>query len=232
VAALGPDHAIPAGCRGTASPPALAWLGEACELAVGSRLVDVGAGVGGPAAFAAQRFGVHPVLVEPMVGACRAARELFGFPTVAATGDRVPLATGSADAVWCLGVLCTTEAKGALLAELHRLLAPGRPLGLFVLVAERQPVPDAPEGNSFPTHDEVARGLDVAGFDVVEQVAAADLSATPRSGQDRIDRVERAVADAHGDDPRFRESAEQQERMGRVLGSGAVTGWLVHARAR
>ena len=232
VAALGPDHAIPAACRGTASPSALAWLGEACELGAGSRLVDAGAGVGGPAAFAAERFGVRPVLVEPMVGACRAARELFGFPTVAGTGDRLPLATGTADAVWCLGVLCTTEAKGALLAELHRLLAPGRPLGLFVLVAERQPVPDAPEGNSFPAHDELARALDLAGFDIVQQVAATDLAATPGSWQDRIDRVERAVADVHGDDPRFHQAEEQEERMGKLMSSGAVSGWLVHAVAR
>jgi SAM-dependent methyltransferase len=232
VEALGADHAIPAACRGTASPSALAWLGEAGELAAGSRLVDAGAGVGGPAAFAAERFGVRPVLVEPMVGACRAARALFGFPTVAGTGDRLPLATGAADAVWCLGVLCTTEAKGALLAELHRVLGRGRPLGLFVLVAEQDPLPDVPEGNSFPTHDELAHLLDAAGFDLVERIAASELAATPRSWQERMDRVERAVADAHGDDPRFRQATEQEERMGRLLGSGAVRGWLVHAVAR
>jgi SAM-dependent methyltransferase len=232
VDALGRDHAIPAACRGTASPPALAWLGEACELAAGSRLVDAGAGLGGPAAFAAERFDVRPVLVEPMVGACRAARALFGFPTVAGTGDRLPLATGTADAAWCLGVLCTTEAKGALLAQLHRVLGPGRPLGLFVLVAERDPLPEVPEGNSFPTPEELAHLLDVAGFEVVQQVAAADLAATPRSWQERIDRVERAIADAHGDDPRFRQAAAQEERMGRLLGSGAVRGRLVHAVAR
>ena len=80
---LGADHAIPAGCRGSASPGALAWLGEACELAEGSILVDVGGGVGGPAAFAAERFGVHPVLVEPMLGACRAAHAMFGIPALA-----------------------------------------------------------------------------------------------------------------------------------------------------
>ena len=30
---LGDDHALPAACRGSASPSPLAWLGEACELA-------------------------------------------------------------------------------------------------------------------------------------------------------------------------------------------------------
>jgi SAM-dependent methyltransferase len=232
VAALGADHAIPAACRGTASPAALAWLGEACELATGSRLLDAGAGVGGPAAFAAERFGVRPTLVEPMLGACRAARDLFGFPTVAGSGERLPVASGSMDAVWCLGVLCTTKAKTALLAELRRVLAPGCPVGLFVLVAERSPVPDAPEGNAFPTHDELAALLDRADLHEVERVAAADFATAPVSWTERIDRVEAAIAAAHGDDPRFAQAHEQEQRMGRLLGDGSITGWLVHATAR
>jgi SAM-dependent methyltransferase len=232
VAALGHDHAVPAACRGTASPAALAWLGEACELGAGSRLLDAGAGLGGPAAYAAERFGVRPTLVEPMVGACRAARDLFGFPTVAGSGERLPVASGSMDAVWCLGVLCTTRAKAALLAELHRVVGPGRSVGLFVLVAERTPVPDAPEGNAFPTRAELAALLDRAGLDLVQQVAAADFAAAPVSWTERIDRVEAAVAAAHGDDPRFTQAAEQEERMARVLGDGAVAGWLLHTVAR
>jgi hypothetical protein len=167
-----------------------------------------------------------------MLGACRAARELFGFPTLAGTGDRLPLATAAADSVWCLGVLCTTEAKGALLAELHRVLARSRPLGLFVLVAERSPLPEAPEGNSFPTHDELERALDLAGFDLVQQVAAADFAGAPLSWQERSDRVEGAIAAAHGDDPRFRQAAEQEELMGQLLDTGAVSGWMVHAVSR
>jgi SAM-dependent methyltransferase len=232
VAALGHDHAVPAACRGTASPAALAWLGEACELAAGQRLLDAGAGVGGPAAYAAERFGVHPTLVEPMVGACRAARDLFGFPTVAGSGERLPVASGSMDAVWCLGVLCTTEAKSALLAELHRVVRRGRPVGLFVLVAERSPGPDAPEGNSFPTHDELAALLDRAGLEEVQRVAVADFAAAPVSWQQRIDRVEAAIADAHGDDPRFAQAHDQERRMGALLGDGTVSGWLLHAVAR
>ncbi|MEV4579525.1 hypothetical protein AB0K16_40380 [Nonomuraea jabiensis] len=75
---LGERHAVPAACRGSASPAALAWLAEACELAPGMRLLDVGAGVGGPAAWAAERFGVRPILIEPMPAAGRAAARLFG----------------------------------------------------------------------------------------------------------------------------------------------------------
>jgi SAM-dependent methyltransferase len=232
VAALGHDHAIPAACRGTASPAALAWLGEACELAAGSRLLDAGAGVGGPAAYAAERFGVHPTLVEPMLGACRAARDLFGFPTIAGSGEQLPVASGSMDAVWCLGVLCTTTAKSALLDELRRVVGRGRPVGLFVLVADRTPVPEAPEGNAFPTDDELGPLLDRAGLDLVQQVAAADFAGAPVSWKERIDRVEAAVAQAHGDDPRFAQAREQEERMARLMGDGTVAGWLLHAVTR
>jgi SAM-dependent methyltransferase len=232
VRALGDDHAVPAACRGTASPAALDWLGEACELAPGMALLDAGAGVGGPAAYAAQRFGVRPTLVEPMVGACRAARDLFGFPTVAGSGERLPIAGGAVDAVWCLGVLCTTEAKSGLLAELHRVVARGRPVGLFVLVAEHASVPDAPEGNAFPTHDELAALLDLAALDEVQRVAVADFAPAPASWQERIDRVDAAIAAAHGADPRFAQARDQEERMAGLLGDGTVSGWLVHAVAR
>jgi SAM-dependent methyltransferase len=231
VAALGPDHAIPAACRGTASPAALAWLGEACELAEGARLLDVGAGVGGPAAYAAERFGVRPVLVEPMVGACRAAVSLFDHPALAGSGERLPLASGSVDVTWCLGVLCTTKAKSALLAELHRVTRPGRPVGLFVLVANR-PVVDPPEGNTFPGPDELTTLLDRAALDVVQRVPAAELSATPLSWQRRMDAVEQHIARAHGDDPRFVQAQEQEKRIGALFEDGTITGWLVHAVTR
>jgi hypothetical protein len=136
------------------------------------------------------------------------------------------------DAVWCLGVLCTTTAKSALLDELRRVVGPGRPVGLFVLVAERTPVPDAPEGNAFPTHDELAALLDRAGLDLVQQVAAADFAAAPVSWKERIDRVEAVIAQAHGADPRFAQAGEQEQRMARLMGDGAVAGWLLHAVTR
>ena len=50
----GPTAVIGA-CRGSGSPSALAWLAEALELGPGRRLLDVGSGLGGPAAWAAAR---------------------------------------------------------------------------------------------------------------------------------------------------------------------------------
>jgi SAM-dependent methyltransferase len=229
---LGPDHAVPAGCRGSASPAALAWLGEACELQPEVVFLDVGAGVGGPSAYAAERFGVRPILLEPMLGAARAAGQLFGLAALAGAGDRLPLVADSVDAVWCLGVLCTTGQKAALLGEIRRVLHRGGHLGLLVFTADEARPAGAPEGNEFPSEKDLADLLAGAGFEVVEQADLDGFAGAPLSWSERADRVEQAVETAHGTDPRFVVAQDQQQRMARLLSGGQVTGRLVHAVAR
>src|SRR5690348_7075747 len=100
VAELGPEHAVPAACRGSGSPDSMRWLADRLGLRSGMRLLDCGAGVGGPAELAARQFGVRPVLAEPMLAACRDSARLFGHPVVAAAGERLPFTDGVFDAVW------------------------------------------------------------------------------------------------------------------------------------
>ncbi|MBO2448644.1 class I SAM-dependent methyltransferase [Actinomadura barringtoniae] len=226
---LGERYAIPAACRGSANPAALAWLGEACELRAGSVLLDVGAGVGGPAAWAAERFGVRPILLEPMPAACRAAARLFGLPVVTADGDRIPLRAGSVDAAWCLGVLDTVQDKAAVLREIHRVLPPGAPLGLLVVVA-RDPRALAPEGNSFPTRRGLADLLDGAGFDLVEQVGCPGDA--PLSWTRRVERVVAAVAGRHRADPAHALALRQGETFTRLFAAGQISMQLIHATRR
>ncbi|MFV2216893.1 class I SAM-dependent methyltransferase [Actinomadura sp. LOL_016] len=227
---LGERHAIPAACRGSANPAALAWLAEACELSPGTRLLDVGAGAGGPAAWAAKRFGVRPVLLEPMPGACRAAARLFGLPVVRATGERIPLRAESVDAAWCLGVLCTVRDKAALLREIHRVLAPGAPLGLLVVVARSPRVFPSPDGNRFPTQRELARLLAGAGFDLTEQIARPD--GTPLSWSRRAEQVAAVVATRHRHDRAFALADRQRASFTRLFATGQVSTQLVHAVKR
>ena len=226
---LGTGHAIPAACRGSSSPGALAWLAEACELAPGNTLLDVGAGVGGPAAWAAERFGVRPILVEPMLPACRAAARLFGLPVVTADGGRLPVRSGSIDVGWCLGVLCTVEDKAALLDEMHRVLKPGASLGLLVVVSRALQRLPAPEGNHFPTQREVAGLLANAGFRLLEQIPRP--SAAPLSWSRRVEQVAAAVAAKHQGDEAYGLAARQTERLGRLLSARQVSIQLMHAVA-
>jgi SAM-dependent methyltransferase len=231
---LGPDHAVPAGCRGSGSPSDLAWLAEATEVGAHTRVVDVGSGVGGPAAWLAERFGPTPVCVEPMRGAAAAGRRLFGLPTVVADAADLPLRSAAFDVVLCLGVLCTVPAadRPRLLGELRRVLRPGGALGLLVFVA-RGPLPGPlPEGNDFPTEDALGALLAAGGFAVEQSVEAAGLARAPHAWQERADAVDAWLAAHHGGDARFEQAEEQTRRISRLIGDGHVRPLLVHARAR
>ncbi len=227
---LGERYAIPATCRGSASPAALAWLAEACELSAGTRLLDVGAGAGGPAAWAAERFGVRPILLEPMPAAGRAAARLFGLPVIAADGRRIPLRTGSVDVAWCLGMLCTVQDKAAVLGEIHRVLKPGASLGLLVIVARGPQILPAPDGNHFPTQQELAALLAGAGFEILEQIDQP--TGAPLSWSRRAERIAAMVAIRHRADPAYALAAHQGERFTRLFASGQITARLIHAVSR
>src|SRR4051812_30084406 len=95
LASLDADSLIAAACRGSASPAALAWLAECLALRAGDRLLDVGAGLGGPAAWAAEHYGVVPTTVEPMQEAAAGGRELFGLDAAVATATQLPLRSAS-----------------------------------------------------------------------------------------------------------------------------------------
>lgn len=227
---LGDRYAIPAACRGSASPAALAWLAEACELSAGTTLLDVGAGVGGPAAWAARRFGVRPILLEPMQTACQAASRLFGLPVIAADGTHIPLRARSIDTAWCLGVLCTVEDQAGLLAELHRVLKPQASLGLLVVVAQDNQIATGPEGNHFPTQHDLTTLLDHTGFTLLEQTTRPD--AAPLSWSRRVEEVSAAVAARHRATPAYELAARQSERLSRLFSSGRLSMQLLHAVRR
>ena len=55
---------IPGACRGSGNPSALAWLAEAMELTPSTRMLDAGGGIGGPAGWVAERYGVTPTVLE------------------------------------------------------------------------------------------------------------------------------------------------------------------------
>ena len=53
---LGPEYFVPAACRGSGQPVALDWLLTGLRAGPGDLLLDVGAGIGGPAAYAIDRL--------------------------------------------------------------------------------------------------------------------------------------------------------------------------------
>jgi len=231
VDALGPDYALAAGCRGSGSPASLAWLAESMEVSATSRVLDVGAGVGGPAAWLAERFGTRSTCVEPMPGAAAAARSLFGLTSVVGSATALPFADDGFDVVWSLGVLCTIEDKHRALAEAHRVLVPGGRLGLLVFAMDGTPTLPVPEGNSFPTRAGTLQLCEDAGFTVLQVADASALPSTPLAWQARSDRVDGWIREHHEADPRWTEAQEQGERIGALLRAGELEAFLVHAVA-
>lgn len=226
---LGRDHALPAACRGSGSPAVLAWLCEGLRLRPGTSLLDVGAGVGGPAAFAQQRYGAAPVLTDPMPAAVRASRRLFGLPALVADGQDLPFRDGVFDCAWALGVLCTTEEKSALLSEVRRVVRPGGGLGLLVLVRTVETLPDQPEGNSFPSREEVLRLVATAGFQLLDEADAADFDDPPAAWQAHAEAVEALVADVHRGEDAWQTAQAQSGVIGGLLQQGLLRTVVMHA---
>jgi SAM-dependent methyltransferase len=226
VSQLGPDYAIPAACRGSGQPAALDWLLAGLDPAPGARLVDVGAGLGGPDAFAAAEAGIRPLLLEPEHAACQASARLFGLTVIQADATALPLADGRADAAWSLGVLCTLpgqDAQLAMLRELRRIVRPGGRIGLLVYVAARLPLDDPPEGDHFPAGHDLDSLVRNAGLTVLAAANAHRMRPPPADWRNRIEAVERELHRRFGRTTQLRTSDEQSARIGKLLESGQLT---------
>jgi SAM-dependent methyltransferase len=229
---LGPQYRIPAACRGSGRPSALDWLLARLAPRPGDLMIDIGAGLGGPSAYAAERTGVQPVLAEPEPDACRAAARLFGAPVLQADATALPFADGAASHAWSLGVLCTAsgpDAQRAMLKELRRVLRPSGRAGLLVFLATRDPLDDPPEGNHFPTRDQLTALLGDASLTETAAADPASLPAPPDWWRERITAVEAELRRRFGDNPQLATAMEQSHRIGQLLHSGELVSQVIIA---
>ena len=117
-------------------------LAELSGLTATDRVLDVGAGIGGPARFLAARYGARVTALDATQRFCAVAELLTRGAGLAdrvqvVHGDarRMPFADGEFDLVWTQAMMQNVAEKGQLIAELVRVLAPGGRLALFELVA-------------------------------------------------------------------------------------------------
>ena len=213
---FGPEYFIPAACRGSGSPATLRWLLDGLAVSSTDTMLDCGAGVGGPAAFATETTGVTTVLTDLKAGACRAARRLFALPVVQAASD-LPFRSESFDVAWSLGVLCTVQDQLGVLSELHRVLSSAGRLGLLVFVSDGGQSRKTPAGNDFPSWSRLLWLLSTAGFTIDAAVTEADMSSAPADWQQRADAVDAELDRRHHDDDRWRDARRQSEEIGDLL---------------
>ena len=229
---LGEDYALPAACQGSASPAALDWLAHACRVAAGTRLLDVGGGTGGPAAYAARRFERASAAGRSDAGrlphGARALRSARRRRCGRGAADRDRRAPGR---LVPRRALHDAAVAPRCCAELRRVLADDGELGLLVFERHAARLPDTPEGNDFPTAAELDRQLRAAGFVIVDRVAVRGAGArAARRGASGPTGCRPLIAAEHGTDPRYRMAQDQQQRIAELLADGAIGGELVHAR--
>ena len=229
---LGPEYAIPAACRGSASPAWLRWVADGLALSPGDAFLDAGAGLGGPAAWVRDHYRLRPVLAEPMTGACLGARRLFGLPALAAWSQQLPFRDATFDAVWLLGVYCTVEDQPGLLKELRRVLNDTGRLGMLVLVQVAENLTAPPTGNHFPTGQGLRSRLIEAGFVIDAETTTTELAGADEDWARQIETVERQLGERYGSHPTYRVAHEQEERIGRLLRCGDLETRLLTAHVR
>lgn len=232
-AGLGQDYYIPAACRGSGQPAVLDWLLERLGPRPGELMIDVGAGLGGPAAYAARHSGVRPVLAEPEPGACRAAVRLFGAQVVRADATALPFGDAAADLAWCLGVLCTATgapAQQAILGQLRRVVRTGGRIGLLVYLATTAELNDPPQGNHFPASGQLHDLLGWAGLEPDEVADFRDITRAPPDWTSRIEAVDRELHRRYGHTAELAAAGQQSDRIGKLLSSGQLTAQVIVAR--
>ena len=151
IAQMDGEDRIAAACRGSANPAALRWLCEWAGLSAQHRVADVGAGLGGPAAWLRDTVGCTVVAGDPSPESIAGARDLFALDVVRADASASPFADGAFAAVWLLGVLSVVDDRSAALIEARRI---GTTLGVLdycSMTGREQHV----GGSRFPTVDQL-----------------------------------------------------------------------------
>jgi SAM-dependent methyltransferase len=158
--------------------PATLALAELAEVAPGERVLDLGAGICGPARVLAARFGARVTAVEPTARFRHLAAELNAatglqdaIAIVDAQGQALPFADGAFDLVWTQAVLPNVADVALVAAEAHRVLAPGGRWALAETVAGpggelRFPVPwaDGPADSHLLAPEALRAALERPGF--------------------------------------------------------------------
>jgi MPBQ/MSBQ methyltransferase len=161
--------------------PATAELLSRLELRSQTRLLDVGCGIGGPSRVAAATYGCPVVGVDlspDFVRAATALTERVGLGTLVhhevLSADALGFEDGSFDRALMIHVGMNLPDKGAVFAEVRRVLRPGGLFGLFEQMRTGEgalpyPMPWARDASSSFVSDPATyvELLEAAGFDVV-----------------------------------------------------------------
>ena len=159
--------------------PATIALAELVGVEAGMSVLDVGAGIGGPARVLADRYGASVTALDATERFCRLNEQLSQATGLServrvVRGDALdlPFATASYELAWVQALLQNVLDKGRLVAEIARVLAPSARLALFEAV---QGPGGPPRHFPVPWADDASGSFLVPAAELREIVTAAGL---------------------------------------------------------
>ena len=172
-------------------------LAELADVQPDERVLDVGAGIGGPARFLAARHGARVTALDATDRFCGAAELLTRGAGLA---DRVEVVCGDAlalpfpdhsfDVAWTQAILQNIADKPRLVAELARVVAPGGRVALFEVLAG----PGGPLEFPVPWGDRQEHSWLITGQELRELLESGPLTvSTWNEGQSALDAIATAA---------------------------------------
>jgi ubiquinone/menaquinone biosynthesis C-methylase UbiE len=173
-------------------------LADLADVQPEDRVLDIGAGIGGPARYLAARRRARVIALDATPRFCRAAELLTRGAGLA---DRVTVVCGDArtlpfkdasfDLAWSQAVSQNVADKQRLIAEAARVVRPGGRVALFEVVAG----PGGPVELPVPWADEDEQSWLVSAEELRELLEAASLQIiTWNEGQAALDAIAKATA--------------------------------------
>ena len=223
---LGLDDPVPAACRGTGNPELLEHLAAALSVRAGSWVLDVGVGLGGPAAWLARTHGCELVGVDLMTQAAFGFHRLFSQLEIAVASTKaLPFRDETFDGVWALGVIEMLADKKKAFGEMLRMLVPGGRVVLYDFVGAVSEADDPPLADRFEPADASTSLLSDVGFRVLVTGPVPKLAPPPPEWQSVAASARERVRSGHGSDVRFAVAEAERASFNRLRASGLIEEW-------
>jgi ubiquinone/menaquinone biosynthesis C-methylase UbiE len=210
---------VPPACRGTGNPALLSYLADLMNADPEMSVLDLGVGLGGPAAWLSRERGCRVIGLDLMEAGPRGLRRLFpSVDPVIGAMHSLPFPSASFDGAWCLGVIEMVEDKARAFNEAARVLKPGARLAVydFVAIDERDHFPE------FETEGALIDLFEQSALRVVKHGELPELAEVPDGWTKAVVDVRNEVVRRHSTDARFLAADKNLSEFINLRSSGRI----------